>query len=525
MKFEFKLKKILRKQLKYKNKIVYNLDKKQKILIPYIESSHYQFFQILILAKALQLRGAEVKILLCNSFLEACELKSIKNISSKDPCLKCKFNQKHIVPLFNIKTIYLSDFITKEDYQCLKEIADITALDFPLHYYYKDIDIIPMVNDSVTRFYYGSVPTDNSLLIEIRRQNLLTAMMNIIAAEKIHNTWAPDIILNNMFVYSPWQPYYEYYKKNTNSKIFKVSITQFNYKSIILNDMDLYFSDERYLKYLEYRKGKSLNKQESGIIKEFIKSRMNGESDVFKELNFFDGGESKISSFVFDKNKRNLFLFSNIYWDVGMTEFGQLFKDVIDWVIQTVEIVKNSKNIHLYIKTHPGEKYDTSSSLKCVDDFIKDRFLIIPDNITLILPDQKIRPYELFPYIDLGIVFNGTIGLEMLLNGIPVIITGKAPYGRKGFASEPKTLEEYKKIILGEIAPIYPIIDEVELFAYFYFIKTCIPWNLTKRAYADTFKGYSFESLEDILPGKNRYLDHICNCILDSENTVIEGWE
>ena len=89
---------------------------------------------------------------------------------------------------------------------------------------------------------------------------------------------------------------------------------------------------------------------------------------------------------------------------------------------------------------------------------------------------------------------------------------------------EPKSKVEYKEILTSEYQVLKPSKKHVELFAYFYFIKTLIPWKLTKRAYADNFDGFTNESLDKLLPGNDKYLDHLCNSILDAENTVIEDW-
>ena len=63
---------------------------------------------------------------------------------------------------------------------------------------------------------------------------------------------------------------------------------------------------------------------------------------------------------------------------------------------------------------------------------------------------MKIKPYDLFPYIDLGVIFSGTLGLEMMLNKIPVVSTGITPHLDLGFANEPKNIDEYKMILNGE---------------------------------------------------------------------------
>ena len=81
----------LRKQLHINKLFIEKKACKKKILIPLIETSHYQFYQIALIAKALELRGAEVKFLVCDETLPGCEIKSIRN-TKKDPCLNCRIN-------------------------------------------------------------------------------------------------------------------------------------------------------------------------------------------------------------------------------------------------------------------------------------------------------------------------------------------------------------------------------------------------------------------------------------------------
>lgn len=497
----------------------------KRILIPILETSHYQYLQILILAKALEIRGAKVKLLVCGSRLAGCELKNVRNSDLKDPCFTCRFNLRYVVPMFGLDFVSLSDFISETEVVSLKEQAASIALNYPDKYLYNGINIIPMVNDSVIRFYYGAIPSNKDLLKNTREQHLTSSMIGIKVAERIDESWSPDIILNNMFVYSAWEPYSRFFGEKSNRELFLISISQYNFSSIVLNILDIFKSNDRYMKYKMHRKATILNEQERKELTEFFAARKSGDSEIFKQLNFFDQDEANKQLLKVDSTKRNLFLFSNIYWDVGMSEHGQLFSDVINWVIETISIIKENRNIHLYIKTHPGEKYDSSSSLKGIVDFIYEKFPVLPTNVSIIYPDLKINTYDLFPFIDLGIVFNGTVGIEMMLQGIPVVVTGKAPYGRLGLVYEPSTTDEYKKILLGETKPIDPDKDEIDLFCYFYFIKVRMPWNLTEKAYDDNFKGYTFNTLDDISPGKNKYLDHLCSCILDSQNTVVEGWE
>ena len=45
---------------------------------------------------------------------------------------------------------------------------------------------------------------------------------------------------------------------------------------------------------------------------------------------------------------------------------------------------------------------------------------------------------------------------------------------------------------------------------------------MTKKTYGENFKGFAFNSLEDILPSKDKYLDHICECIMDKKNKILK---
>ena len=111
-----------------------------------------------------------------------------------------------------------------------------------------------------------------------------------------------------------------------------------------------------------------------------------------------------------------------------------------------------------------------------------------------------------------------------MLDGKPSISCANAPYSNIGIVNTPGSLDDYKDMILDKRDLIYPQKDLTELFAYFYFIKTCIPWRLTDKGYGNDFQKFSINSLQDIIPGKDYYLDHLCNSILDPDKTVIEGW-
>ena len=106
----------MRKQLSFRSKNLIKKNKKvKKILVSIIESSHHgEIHHILVTAKSLEIRGAEIKILVCNENLSACEVKSSKNINDKDPCWECRFGLREIIKFYNFEILTLGDFINPE---------------------------------------------------------------------------------------------------------------------------------------------------------------------------------------------------------------------------------------------------------------------------------------------------------------------------------------------------------------------------------------------------------------------------
>ena len=163
-------------------------------------------------------------------------------------------------------------------------------------------------------------------------------------------------------------------------------------------------------------------------------------------------------------------------------------------------------------------------SKKGVIDFIYEKYPKLPENVTIINPELKIKTYDLFKFIDLGVIFNGTLGLEMMLFKIPVVSTGITTHGGLSFAMEPENIEDYKKLLTKKINTDKVDYDKLELFAYFYFIKTLIPWKLTDTVFSNKFVGFNITDLDDLTPGNDPYLDHICNNILSPKNHIPEAW-
>jgi hypothetical protein len=494
-----------------------------RVLVPLLETSHYQYHQVLILAKALQLRGADVRVLLCDGVLPGCELKNSRNARELDPCLNCRLNRQHLVPLYGLPVTYLSEFTDAVEFGELQRQADRIAEAYPAEHIVRGMNIIPAVNESVTRYYFGGDPPTRSDLKRVQSQHIASCLLGLHVAEQFSMGWNPDVVLNNMDVYSGWQPYFDHFHRSNRARTITVSITQFNYNSVVLNSGALYKSRARFEQYMGHRAHRPLNDVERRELEEFLSARKEGRSAIFADLGFF--GTDKDRKFDFATGKRNIFLFANVAWDVGISGGDGLYASVIEWVIRTAQMIVAEPDCVLYIKPHPAEVFDTTASAKGVADHVREAFGgRLADNVRIIEPQWRINTYSLFQHIDVAVVFNGTLGIELALDGIPTIGTGQLPYSDLGFVTTPKSEAEYRELLRGGTELPAPDVQAAREFAYFYFVRACIPWTLTERAYGDDFRGFTFPSVDEIRPGRDAILDHLCEWIFDPTGVVLEAW-
>lgn len=421
-----------------------NIQNGTKVFLPMIETNHHGIFQLLGIAKALENRGAEVLILVCNGSLSGCEVKNINNIDHVDPCLTCKFQYDEILKKTGFKFLEIKNVLRENIKSELEAIARSISTNYPSKFIYEGVDLIPIVDDSVIRYCYGDLNKIQSILQILRFDHLLTALINIEIAKYIRQEFEPDLLLSNVAVYSAWAPYVHYFK-SLNIPYWTISATANDDGAIIINLMDLFKNPDRFNNYKNWRGSKDLSSNEAKELESFISQRKKGDFAVLRGLNLVDQGIEQILSM--SKKRRNIFLFSNVYWDLVTTEKGAIFESMSDWVLSTIDMLSQSPNTHLYIKPHPSELYSSDKSSWGVKNIILKHYGTLPHNVTIIDPELNISPYSLFDYIDLGIVFNGTLGLEMAIEDIPVIAVGRGPYTGSNVLTEPASIQEYKEYL------------------------------------------------------------------------------
>jgi hypothetical protein len=154
-----------------------------------------------------------------------------------------------------------------------------------------------------------------------------------------------------------------------------------------------------------------------------------------------------------------------------------------EWIEATVRYFSSKPQVQLVIRVHPGERLIKGTSMM---DFVERVAQAGPRNIHVVGPSEKVNTYDVMEVASLGLVYTTTVGMEMAMRGVPVIVAGSTHYRGRGFTKDPSSWEEYFAILDESLIGLtsYRLTgDQVETawnYAYRFFLEYPFdfPWRL-----------------------------------------------
>jgi hypothetical protein len=176
-------------------------------------------------------------------------------------------------------------------------------------------------------------------------------------------------------------------------------------------------------------------------------------------------------------------LAANVIGD-SLTLGRQVFTDsMTEWLQRTVTLFSSRPDAQLVVRIHPGERYTQGPS---VADVLHQALPDLPKHIHLVAADDPINTYDLVDIADLGLVYTTTVGMEMAMSGVPVIVAGQTHYRGKGFTLDPDTWQDHNALIERLLAEPHAFrlspsqVDQAWNYAYRFFFEypQPFPWHL-----------------------------------------------
>jgi hypothetical protein len=174
---------------------------------------------------------------------------------------------------------------------------------------------------------------------------------------------------------------------------------------------------------------------------------------------------------------------ANVIGD-SLTLGRQVFSEnMTEWINRTLEYFSDKPQFQFVLRIHPGERYTDGPS---VEDIVRTKFKSIPEHFFIISAQDPINTYDLVSVADLGLTYTTTVGMEMAMSKLPVVVSGNTHYRGKGFTLDPDSWTEYFSMIESVLeSPKKYSLDEAQHtlawhYAYRFFFNYPFPspWHL-----------------------------------------------
>jgi hypothetical protein len=230
-----------------------------------------------------------------------------------------------------------------------------------------------------------------------------------------------------------------------------------------------------------------LSERESQALADLRRARRSGRKwSIFSrqwQTQESRGAQAARSFLGLDPTRPIVLLCTNVVGD-SMSLGRQLFTDgMADWLERTVRYFADRPDAQLVVRVHPGEPQLGGFPS---EEIVQAALPQMPEHVIVVPPEAKINTYDLVEVANIGLAYTTTVGLEMAMSGIPVVVAGLTHYRGKGFTYDPNTFEEYLAMIDALLAEgLQARLDERQVtlaqrYAYRYFFEYALPfpWHL-----------------------------------------------
>ncbi len=213
-----------------------------------------------------------------------------------------------------------------------------------------------------------------------------------------------------------------------------------------------------------------------------------------------------------------LLIATNVFGD-SVTIGHQVFtRGMGDWLTETLRFFARRPDVQVVVRIHPGEAKLAAGGTSMLA-VISQTFPRLPENIRVVPPEADVNSYDLVAMAQVGLVYTTTLGLEMAMDGLPVIVAGRVHYRGRGFTLDPDSWEAYFRLLeqaAAQPSTLRPSPERVELarrYAYHFFFTypRPYPWHiifwqedlqrwplpqvLEEARFRETFAGFAGEPL------------------------------
>jgi hypothetical protein len=475
------------------------------------------------LAAALTWRGAQVEVLLCDSYLPACQLTKIVSLPAEQflasrpmpRCGSCQASGRHAFEALGLPIRWYSELVTREEAeQARRSAAAIPLEQLSMDYRPGGLAVGEHALAGALRYYARGDFDEEPSSPEVRRRFLEASLLTVHAVQRLLQQRTYDVVCIHHGLYVPqgligevcrqhgvrvvtWNPAYR-----KHCFIFSHSDTY--HQTMIAEPV----SDWENLEWTADREARTL---------QYLKSRWQGTEDWIWFHERPQEDVNKIAAELgVDFSRPCIGLLTNVMWDAVLHYKSNAFPSMLDWVLRTIGYFRNRPEMQLLIRVHPAEVRGLTPSRQMLVPELRRAFPTLPPNVFVIPPESQVSTYAVMEQCNSVIIYNTKTGIEVSTMGVPVIVAGEAWIRNKGFSLDAETPDEYFALLdrLPLQDPLsHDLVQRARKYAYHFFFRRMIPLPFIVSKPGLEFQ-LALATLQDLRPGTYSGLDTICDGIL-----------
>lgn len=468
-----------------------------------------------LMGVALTLRGADVRFLLCDGVLPACQECDRQWLSEsafvrrgpKSLCATCYRPARAMLAPLGLPVLrygqFLSDHDTTEDTSVFDEHAMAGALRY---------------------FGRGTLPEGPigaGIFERYQRAAGVTAtvMRRLIAEQR------PDVVVFHHGIYVP--------QGVVGAVLREAGVRVVNWGPAYRKSTVLFSHGDTYHHTMieeppTFWEGMARSERHEKRIMDYLQSRWTGGNDwISFQGSAEQDGRAIAGRLGLDMTRPVIGLLTNVIWDAQLHFRKSAFPSMLDWLFASIEYFESRTDVQWVVRIHPAEVLGSVPSRQRAADEIAQRFGSLPPHIKVIGPEEKVSTYALMALCDSALVYGTKTALELACTGLPVVVAGEAWCRGKGFTIDVSSPEEYRQVL--ETLPLAKRLSNDQItaarkYAYHFFFRRMIPVRALDPNTPFGPYRVKVQSLEDLMPGADPGLDLICEGILSGKPFVFDEY-
>lgn len=464
-------------------------------------ASHVQWEGVV--AQALRLRGASVSFLGCGGGLEVCD----RNNTYEAPPMPCRTCTSYVRTGIEAHG-FDRDELTYGDGTEWPELDEL-SVDQLYEISYRDVPLGPLARIPTQWFNMTTQVHDDPLApINIRRF-LRSGRRVVDALEHWFDGHQPDlmVLLNGLFFFESicWDMCKARGIDVVTYERGFIKNTLFFRRNVVAPHFDL-------SPWWDERSQRPLTAAEDERLTAFLDGRRTGGGtiDTYWDKVDFDQVERTSTGSL-------AVMFTNLTWDSAVMGKELAFAGIHDWIEHTIALFARRPDDELIIRVHPAElKLRGKQTREPIIAILEKRGIELPPNVRLVPADDITSSYTLMEQADIGLVYTSTTGLELALNGTPVLVAGNTHYRGKGFTVDPDDADGWTRsceAMLDDPAAFAPDLELARRYAWLFFYAVPFEFPFVDEPRLGLAR-ITTSDLDDLRPGHHEDLDRLCDGLL-----------